>query len=104
MNRAYSRRDSVKLLGSAALGASLVPLRPAAAMVPPRAEDLRGIFVILSTPYTDSGELDFQDLAFQVEWLQHAGVHGLVWPQNSSDYPQLTAEEIRRGMEVLAEA
>jgi 4-hydroxy-tetrahydrodipicolinate synthase len=39
-----------------------------------------------------------------VEWLDRAGAHGLVWPQNSSDYPRLTTEEIRRGFEVLTEA
>ena len=32
------------------------------------------------------------------------GAHGLVWPQNSSDYPRLTTDEIMRGMEVLARA
>ena len=69
-----------------------------------RDADLRGIFVILTTPYTEAGAVDYEDLAFQVEWLDHAGVHGLVWPQNSSDYPRLTTEEIRRGFEVLTEA
>ncbi len=68
------------------------------------AEDMRGIFVILSTPYTESGAVHYDDLAFQVEWLDHAGAHGLVWPQNSSDYPRLTTEEIRQGMEVLTQA
>jgi 4-hydroxy-tetrahydrodipicolinate synthase len=67
-------------------------------------EDLRGIFVILATPYSQTGALDYEDLAFQVEWLEHAGAHGLVWPQNSSDYPRLTDAEIRRGMETLARA
>ena len=38
------------------------------------------------------------------EWLEHAGAHGLVWPQNSSDYPRLTTEEIKQGMEVLTRA
>ena len=32
------------------------------------------------------------------------GAHGLVWPQNSSDYPRLTTEEIKQGMEVLTRA
>ena len=34
---------------------------------------MRGIFVILSTPYTESGSVHYDDLAFQVEWLEHAG-------------------------------
>lgn len=98
----YSRRESVKLMASALLGAPL--LGGAAPFERRAAGELRGIFVILSTPYTESGALDYEDLAFQVEWLEHAGAHGLVWPQNSSDYPRLADEEIRRGMEVLARA
>lgn len=104
MTKSYSRRDTVKLMGTAALGAPFVGRRAPAATRAPRAEDLRGIFVILSTPYTESGAIDYGDLAFQVEWLEHAGAHGLVWPQNSSDYPQLTTDEIERGMEALAQA
>ena len=106
MSRSHTRRDAVKLMGAAAVGATL-PIPSGAQSLPSRAaaeEDLRGLFVILSTPYTESGAVDYDDLAFQVEWLEHAGVHGLVWPQNSSDYPRLTEDEIRRGMETLAQA
>ena len=106
MSTSHTRRDAVKLMGAAAVGAAL-PASSAARSVPARAaaeEELRGLFVILSTPYTASGAIDYDDLAFQVEWLEHAGVHGLVWPQNSSDYQRLADEEIRRGMETLAQA
>jgi dihydrodipicolinate synthase/N-acetylneuraminate lyase len=108
MNRKLTRRDTLKLMGSAAIGSGLMGSSPASGAVPPlravRDADLRGLFVILSTPYTESGEVDYEDMAFQVEWLDHAGVHGLVWPQNSSDYTRLTTAEIRRGFEVLTEA
>ena len=103
MSTSHTRRDAVKLMGAAAVGATL-PIPSGARRLPSRSaaeEDLRGLFVILSTPYTESGAVDYDDLAFQVEWLEHAGVHGLVWPQNSSDYPRLTEDEIRRGMETL---
>jgi dihydrodipicolinate synthase/N-acetylneuraminate lyase len=115
MKKTYTRRDSLKLMGSAVVGSQVVggtqPLaahtdgtRVVASGSTPAAEDMRGIFVILSTPYTESGAVHYDDLAFQVEWLDHAGSHGLVWPQNSSDYPRLTTEEIKRGMEVLTRA
>ena len=113
MKNKYTRRDSLKLMGSAVVGSQLVrgaqPLDAQTAGVRTvRAgsvdEDMRGIFVIMSTPYTESGAVHYDDLAFQVEWLDRAGAHGLVWPQNSSDYPRLTTEEIRRGFEVLTEA
>ena len=113
MKNKYTRRDSLKLMGSAVVGSQLVrgaqPLDAQTDGVRTvRAvsvdEDMRGIFVIMSTPYTESGAVHYDDLAFQVEWLDRAGAHGLVWPQNSSDYPRLTTEEIRRGFEVLTEA
>jgi 4-hydroxy-tetrahydrodipicolinate synthase len=108
MNRRLTRRDTFKLMGTAALGSGFIGTGPVSAAVRPRRADrdadMRGIFVILSTPYTESGVVDYEDLAFQVEWLDHAGVHGLVWPQNSSDYPRLTTDEIQRGMRVLTDA
>ncbi len=127
MKKTFTRRDSLKLMGSAVVGSQLVggaqPLAahvhgaPAGALAGERVgaravgrsetrvdEDLRGIFVILSTPYTETGAVHYEDLAFQVEWLDRAGAHGLVWPQNSSDYPRLTTAEIKRGMEVLTRA
>ena len=121
MKNKYTRRDSLKLMGSVVVGSQLVgraqpldalpldaPIDVVGADVARRAarvdEDLRGIFVIMSTPYTESGAVHYDDLAFQVEWLDHAGAHGLVWPQNSSDYPRLTTDEIKRGMEVLTQA
>ena len=113
MKNKYTRRDSLKLMGSAVVGSQLVRgAQPLDAQtdgvrtvrVGSVDEDMRGIFVIMSTPYTESGAVHYDDLAFQVEWLDRAGAHGLVWPQNSSDYPRLTTEEIRRGFEVLTEA
>ena len=112
MKKTYARRDSLKLMGSAVVGSQVVggaqrlaaqtdrervvgPGGMGAAEGMRAAEDMRGIFVILSTPYTESGAVHYDDLAFQVEWLDHAGAHGLVWPQNSSDYPRLTTEEIK---------
>ena len=113
MKNKYTRRDSLKLMGSAVVGSQLVrgahPLDAQTdgvrtVRVGSVDEDMRGIFVIMSTPYTESGAVHYDDLAFQVEWLDRAGAHGLVWPQNSSDYPRLTTEEIRRGFEVLTAA
>lgn len=65
---------------------------------------LRGALMILSTPYTESGEVDYEDLAREVEFCDRCGVQGIVWPQNSSEQLYLTKEERIRGFEVLAEA
>lgn len=67
-------------------------------------EPMRGIFIIMTTPYTEAKALDYEDLAKQVEYLQRCGAHGMVWPQLGSEVWELTKEERMRGMEVLAKA
>ena len=65
---------------------------------------LRGIFIILATPYTENKAVDYEDLAAEVDFMDRCGVHGMVWPQMASEYTRLTREERFRGMEVLARA
>lgn len=65
---------------------------------------MRGALMILSTPYTEAGEVDYEDLAKEVAFCDRCGVQGVVWPQNSSEQRYLSVEERVRGFEVLAEA
>jgi len=65
---------------------------------------LRGIFIILATPYTENKAMDYEDLAAEADFMDRCGVHGMVWPQMASEYTRLTREERFRGMEVLAKA
>jgi len=65
---------------------------------------MRGAFMILTTPFTDAGEVDWDDLAREVRFVDEAGAHGIVWPQGSSGVANLTKEERLRGLEVLAKA
>jgi len=65
---------------------------------------MQGAFIIMSTPYTSSKAIDYEDLAGEVQFLDRCGVQGLVWPQLSSELLQLTRDERMRGMEVLAKA
>jgi dihydrodipicolinate synthase/N-acetylneuraminate lyase len=65
---------------------------------------LRGIFIILATPYTENKAMDYEDLAAEVDFMDRCGVHGMVWPQMASEYTRLTREDRFRGMEVLARA
>ena len=65
---------------------------------------MRGIFIIMATPYTSAGAVDFEDLAREVDFMDRCGVHGMVWPQLASEYYKLTTEERMRGMEVIAKA
>jgi dihydrodipicolinate synthase/N-acetylneuraminate lyase len=92
-----TRRDWLCTVGSAALlprlSAEATPAKP-----------MRGAFIILSTPYTATKAIDYEDLAGEVSFLDRCGVHGLVWPQLSSELLQLTKAERMRGMEVLSQA
>jgi len=65
---------------------------------------MRGIFIIMATPFTASGAVDFEDLEREVDFLAKCGVHGMVWPQLASEYASLSQDERMRGMEVLAKA
>lgn len=65
---------------------------------------MRGALMILTTPYTAQGEVDYEDLAREVAFCERCGVQGIVWPQNSSEQRYLSREERIRGFEVLAEA
>ena len=65
---------------------------------------MRGALMILSTPYTAAGEVDYEDLAREVEFCDRCGIDGLVWPQNSSEQRYLSQEERLRGFETLAQA
>ena len=65
---------------------------------------LRGIFIIMATPFTEAGAVDFEDLESEVRWLDRCGVQGMVWPQLASEYMTLTKDERLRGMEVIARA
>ena len=70
-----TRRDSFKILASAALG---MPSRITAGR---NEKPLRGAFMILATPYTEGKAIDFDDLEREVEFLDRCGVQGMVWPQ-----------------------
>jgi 4-hydroxy-tetrahydrodipicolinate synthase len=65
---------------------------------------MRGAFMILTTPFTEAGEVDWDDLAREVRFVDRSGAHGIVWPQGSSGVANLTKEERLRGLEVLAKA
>jgi len=70
----------------------------------PTGKALQGAFIILTTPFTESKELDYEDLAGEVAFLDRCGIQGLVWPQFSSELVKLSKDERMRGMDVLARA
>jgi 4-hydroxy-tetrahydrodipicolinate synthase len=65
---------------------------------------MRGVFIILTTPFTAAGEVDWDDLARETAFVDRCGCHGVVWPQGSSGVANLTKAERLRGMDLLAGA
>lgn len=65
---------------------------------------IQGPFPILSTPFTESGAVDFEALANQARYVNWCGCPGMIWPQSSDSIDLLTTEEKLQGMEVLAKA
>ena len=65
---------------------------------------IQGPFLILSTPFTASGAVDFDALAKQARYVDWCGCPGMIWPQSGDSVDLLTADEKLKGMEVLAEA
>jgi len=93
-----TRRESFAALTAVS---ALAPLG-AAVLSPVKA--MRGAFMILSTPYKQSGEVDWEDLAREAAFVARCGAQGMVWPQGSSGVAFLTKGERMRGMELLAKS
>jgi len=115
MKQTISRRKSLQFL---ALGAASVTTRgfwlssASAQESEPQAEPreiigdprVRGPFPILSTPFEESGEVDYETLARQAKFVDWCGCSGMIWPQAGDAVDLLTPEEKRKGMAVLTEA
>ncbi len=103
MSTHLTRRDLLKasLLTPLAAGAH-VPSSAAAAN--DAGKRLRGVFIILNTPFTSTGDVAWADLEREVDFVRRGGCSGIVWPQGSSGVTTLTREERLRGMQVLATA
>src|SRR5687767_2640554 len=99
MSLLTTRRDFLATMTAAAVVADLKRAGAVEAGKP-----LRGAFMILHTPFTADGMVDWEDLAREVAFVDRAGCQGVVWPQGSSRVATLTRDERLRGMEVLAKA
>jgi 4-hydroxy-tetrahydrodipicolinate synthase len=67
------------------------------------AEQMRGVYVILCTPFDEDGALDEESLRRQIRFCLDVGVHGIVGPANASEFWTLTDEERRRFARIMVE-
>lgn len=65
---------------------------------------VRGAYPILTTPYLADGSVDYGSLVKEAQWVDKAGVDGIIWPQSDDSIDLLTMDEKKRGMSDLAEA
>ena len=93
----FTRRQLIAGMGMAALSSRLSTAAPSG-------KPLRGVFVIMATPYTEANAVDNEDLAREVDFLDRCGIHGMVWPQLASEYSKLSKEERMSGMEAIGKA
>lgn len=54
---------------------------------------IEGVFPVLPTPFTDSGECDLAGLGRVIDYAVDAGVNGLVFPGLASEYDVLSLDE-----------
>ncbi|MFN7981648.1 MAG: dihydrodipicolinate synthase family protein [Vicinamibacterales bacterium] len=97
-----SRRELLKTMSVAAVASQLPSV--ASAANDPAKKSLRGVFIILNTPFAANGDVAWSDLEREVAFVERGGCSGIVWPQGSSGVTTLTKAERLRGMEVLANA
>jgi 4-hydroxy-tetrahydrodipicolinate synthase len=70
---------------------------------PGRNEPFAGIFPILQTPFSDDESIDTETFVRQIDFVIEAGGHGLVWPQNASEFQVLTDNERYMMAELIVE-
>ncbi|MFH1085258.1 MAG: dihydrodipicolinate synthase family protein [Chloroflexota bacterium] len=64
----------------------------------------RGYYAIAMTPFSETGELLWNELAREFDWIARAGAHGVVWPVNNSEFYTLSEGERARGFKVMVDA
>jgi dihydrodipicolinate synthase/N-acetylneuraminate lyase len=97
-----TRREYLWTIGAVAVASQFPRLGAAAPAAAPKT--MRGAFIILNTPFTSVGDVDWDDLIREVQFVDRAGCQGIVWPQGSSGVATLTKDERVHGMDVLAKA
>jgi len=102
MKHSISRRDFLlrSSAGAAAWCGLFASWRTGSAHAAP-AGGFHGIFAILQTPFNQDDQVDWNDLAREVNFCVRAGDHGLVWPQLAGEFYVLSEEERTRGAEVI---
>ena len=63
-----------------------------------------GVYVVLVTPFTKDGDVDYDGLHKNVEWLVDQGVHGIIPLGSTGEFASLDDEQKRRVTQTVIEA
>lgn len=66
--------------------------------------EMRGPFPIMSTPYFDDGQVDYETLGKACQFVADCGCPGVIWCQSNDAIDLLTYEEKVKGFEACAAA
>ncbi|NQT93367.1 MAG: dihydrodipicolinate synthase family protein [Lentisphaerae bacterium] len=115
--QSMTRRRMLKtaMVGASGVAAGTLLQSPASAAAPgapaaqvpvklrcPDYPRFRGPFPILSTPFTEFGDVDFKVLARAARFADWCESPGMIWPQSNDSVDLLTQDEKLQGMEMLA--
>jgi len=57
---------------------------------------LRGVYVVLVTPFTGDGKVDYDGMSKNVEWLISQGIHGVIPLGSTGEFASLNDEQKRK--------
>ncbi|MBN1400826.1 MAG: dihydrodipicolinate synthase family protein [Anaerolineae bacterium] len=66
-------------------------------------DTFRGIYSIAATPFDEWGNLVWDDVERETDWIVRCGTHGLVWPVMASEYTVISFPERVRGMQLVVD-
>lgn len=111
------RRDFIKFISFAGflgilpgkqliLAADEFPSKPFGVNPMKEAADgrLRGPLPIISTPFLESGAVDYDVLGKEARFIIESGCSGAIWPQSEDSYDLLTNDEKKKGIERILQA
>ncbi len=65
---------------------------------------LRGPLPIISTPFLESGQIDYDALGKEARFMIECGCAGAIWPQSEDSYDLLTNGEKKKGIDKILQA
>lgn len=64
----------------------------------------RGYYAIAMTPFNERGDVLWEELEREADWVVRTGAHGLVWPVNDSEFTRLSFPERIQGIKPVVDA